>query len=190
MYIKKTKIISEITTQNVNNMASYSDAAKKHTIFRDCSDHVSGVKPIFILELDVIGKPKADSGPDNGHKNEFLVPTEAYRAVEQYINVSNMIGLQRVRGLWRIYLDNQEDRELLLSSTLVLRNKTVNFYTRNPSWYAYKEKKSREKRKQKNTLYMFMHINEEIISPCTFLDLFTFVYVQQAYITCHETTHS
>ena len=57
----------------------------------------------------------------------------------QHINVSNMIGLQRVRGLWRIYLDNREDRELLLSSTLVLRNKSVNFYTRNPR-YAFKEK--------------------------------------------------
>ena len=57
----------------------------------------------------------------------------------QHVNVSNMISLQRVRGLWRIYLDNQEDRELLLSSTLVLRNKSVNFYTRNPR-YAFKEK--------------------------------------------------
>jgi hypothetical protein len=57
--------------------------------------------------------------------------------VGQHINVSNMIGLQRVRGLWRIYLDNQEERELLL--TLVLRNKSVNFYTRNPR-YAYTEK--------------------------------------------------
>jgi hypothetical protein len=44
-----------------------------------------------------------------------------------------------MHGLWRIYLDNQEDRELLLSSTLVLRNKSVNFYTRNPR-YAFKEK--------------------------------------------------
>jgi hypothetical protein len=50
-----------------------------------------------------------------------------------------MIGLQCVRGLWRIYLDNQEDHELLLSSTLVLRNKSVNFYARNPR-YAFKEK--------------------------------------------------
>ena len=33
-------------------------------------------------------------------QNEFLVPTEVYRAVGQHISVSNMIGLQRVRGLW------------------------------------------------------------------------------------------
>jgi hypothetical protein len=52
----------------------------------------SGVKPIFILQSDVLGKPKADSGPDNGYKNEFLVPTEVYRTVGQHINVSNMIG--------------------------------------------------------------------------------------------------
>ena len=131
--------MAETTAQNVNNMASYADAAKQHTIFRDCSDQLSGVKPIFILESDVLGKPKADSGPDNGYTNEYLVPTEVYRAVVQHINVSSMIGLQRVHGLWHIYLDNQEDHELLLSSTLVLRNKTVNFYTRNPR-YAYKEK--------------------------------------------------
>ena len=73
--------MAETTAQNVNNMASYADAAKPHTIFRDCSDQLSGVKPIFILESDVLGKPKADSGPDNGYKNEFLVPTEVYRAV-------------------------------------------------------------------------------------------------------------
>jgi hypothetical protein len=53
-------------------------------------------------------------------KNEFPVPTEVYRAVGQHINVSNMIGLQRVRGLWRIYLDNQEERELLLTLVLLL----------------------------------------------------------------------
>jgi hypothetical protein len=35
-YYKKTKIMAETTAQNVNNMASYADAAKQHTIFRDC----------------------------------------------------------------------------------------------------------------------------------------------------------
>ena len=52
--------MAETTTQNVNNMASNADAAKQHTIFRDCSDQLSGVKPIFILESDVLVKPKAD----------------------------------------------------------------------------------------------------------------------------------
>ena len=74
-FVYKKIIMAEITTQNVNNMASYADAAKRHTIFRDCSDQLSGIKPIFILESDVLGKPKADSGPDNGYQNEFLVPT-------------------------------------------------------------------------------------------------------------------
>jgi hypothetical protein len=47
--------MAETTAQNVNNMAPYADAAKQHTIFRDCSDQLSGV--------NVLGKPKADSGP-------------------------------------------------------------------------------------------------------------------------------
>ena len=76
-YKKKKIIMAETTALNVNNMASYVDAAKQHTIFRDCSDQLCGVKPIFILESDVLCKPKADSGPDNGYKNEVLVPTEA-----------------------------------------------------------------------------------------------------------------
>jgi hypothetical protein len=60
---------------------------------------------MFYTHLSVL-IPIIYYSPDNGYKNEFLVPTEVYRAVGQHINVSNMIGLQRVRGLWRIYLDN------------------------------------------------------------------------------------
>jgi hypothetical protein len=48
--------MAETTAQNVNNMASYADAAKQHTIFRDCSDQLSGEKPKCILESDVLGK--------------------------------------------------------------------------------------------------------------------------------------
>ena len=61
--------MAETTAQNENNVAYYADAAKQHTIFRDCSDQLSGVKPIFVLESDVLGKPKAAFGPDNGYKN-------------------------------------------------------------------------------------------------------------------------
>jgi hypothetical protein len=45
------------------------------------------------MPINVLGKHKADCGPDNGYTNEFLVPTEVYRAVVQHINVSSMIGL-------------------------------------------------------------------------------------------------
>ena len=115
--------MAEMSTQNENNMASYAEATKQYTYFRYIdSDQLGGVKPIFILESDVLGKSKTEFGLDNGYKNEFLVPTEVYKAVGQHINVSNMIGL-RVRGLWRLYIDNTEDRELLLSSGLVLRIK-------------------------------------------------------------------
>ena len=51
--------MAEITTQNVNNIASYADATTQHTIFR-ASDHLGGVKLICTLESDVLGKPKAD----------------------------------------------------------------------------------------------------------------------------------
>ena len=132
--------MAEMSAQSENNMASYAEATKQYTYIRYTdSVQLGGVKPIFILESDVLGKSNTESGLDNGNKNLFLVPTEVYKAVGQHINVSNMIGLQRVRGLWRLYLDNQEDRELLLSSGLELRNKLVTLYTRNPR-YSYKEK--------------------------------------------------
>jgi len=132
--------MAEMSAQSENNMASYAEATKQYTYLRYTdSDQLGGVKPIFILESDVLCKSKTEFGLNNGYKNEFLVPTEVYKAVGQHINVRNMIGLQRVHGLWRLYLDNPEDRELSLSSGLVLRNKTVTLYTRNPR-YSYKEK--------------------------------------------------
>jgi hypothetical protein len=41
--------MAETTAQNVNNMASYSDAAKQHTIFQDCSDQLSDITNIDML---------------------------------------------------------------------------------------------------------------------------------------------
>ena len=40
--------MAETTAQNVNNMASYADAAKQHTIFRDCSDQLRGVDLLYL----------------------------------------------------------------------------------------------------------------------------------------------
>ena len=62
-------------------MASYAEVTKHNTYYRDTdSDQLSGVKPIFILESDVPGNSKAEFGIDNGYWNEFLVPTEVYKA--------------------------------------------------------------------------------------------------------------
>ena len=63
-------------------MASYAEATKHNTYYRDTeSDQISGIKPIFIFESDVLGKSKTEFGLDNGYENEFLVPTEVYKAV-------------------------------------------------------------------------------------------------------------
>ncbi|VDI23331.1 Hypothetical predicted protein [Mytilus galloprovincialis] len=46
-------------------------------------------------------------------------------------------GLQRIRGLWRIYLDDEKKRELLVSNGLELRGGSVLVYSRNPRVRSY-----------------------------------------------------
>ena len=86
---------------------------------------LSGVKPVFLLESDVFGGGK----PSN---IIFLVHQEVYKSIANVIHRSHLKGLQRVRGLWRIYTDEEDDRENLLINGLVIRGKKVNLYSRNP----------------------------------------------------------
>ncbi|CAC5383484.1 unnamed protein product [Mytilus coruscus] len=48
------------------------------------------------------------------------------------VEARTIIGLQRIRGLWRIYLDCESEREHLISKGVEIRGKKVNVYSRNP----------------------------------------------------------
>ncbi|CAG2191292.1 unnamed protein product [Mytilus edulis] len=62
----------------------------------------------------------------------FLINIEVYRAIEEQVSVRALIGLQRVRGIWRIYFDNEQDKKELLSLGLTIRRKSITLYLRNP----------------------------------------------------------
>ncbi|VDI75940.1 Hypothetical predicted protein [Mytilus galloprovincialis] len=87
---------------------------------------IEEVKPVFILESDLFGSNKPS-------RDQFLTHLELYKIIDATVcPASHLRGLQRVRGLWRIYLDSETDRESLIISGISIRNKLIQVYTRNP----------------------------------------------------------
>ena len=119
------------TFENKNNnkipeekMAALYATVIKKNIYEEY-DEEYGVKPIFILESDIFGsyKPKPQ---------EFITHNEIYKAIDEQVSASHLKGIQRVRGLWRIYPDNEDDKNALVTNGLTIRNMLIQFYTRNP----------------------------------------------------------
>lgn len=80
---------------------------------------------VFMRETAIFG----DRRPE---KHEWLQHVELYRAIGRNIDVSHITGLQRVRGFWRIYLDNIEDKVTLMTEGVPLRGKSIPILNTNP----------------------------------------------------------
>jgi len=76
-------------------------------------------------ESDLFG----DRRPD---RSEWIHHVELYKAIGHKIDVSHITGLQRVRGFWRIYLDNIDDKVTLMAEGVPLRGKSVPVLNTNP----------------------------------------------------------
>ncbi|CAC5417035.1 unnamed protein product [Mytilus coruscus] len=48
-----------------------------------------------------------------------------YKAVGEVVPERTIIGLQRIRGLWRIYLDDESERDILISKCLKIRGDRI-----------------------------------------------------------------
>jgi hypothetical protein len=83
-------------------------------------DYASGdsVKPLFLVGKDVFGSTK----PDRTH---WLTNVEIYKAVGSKVPAECIKGIQRIRDMWRIYMDNTEDRITLIVEGLNLRGRLV-----------------------------------------------------------------
>ena len=66
-------------------------------------------------------------------EKEWLTHIEMYKAIGRKIDATHLKGLQRIRGLWRIYLDNIQDKVTLLTHGVPLRNKVVPVLSTNPN---------------------------------------------------------
>ena len=85
----------------------------------------NGVPIVFFQERSIFG----DRRPE---QSEWLKHSELYEGLSKRIDASHITGLQRVRGMWRIYLDNLDDKVLLLSQGVPLRGRVFDVLSTNP----------------------------------------------------------
>lgn len=85
----------------------------------------SNIPLVFLRESDIFGNRRPT-------KDEWLSHTELYQAISTLINESHIEGLQRVRGMWRIYLDNIDDKVALMSEGVPIRGKVIQVLNTNP----------------------------------------------------------
>ncbi|CAG2249351.1 unnamed protein product [Mytilus edulis] len=112
---------------------SYSDvvsqpAYHKHTNFypiHEGLEELRSVKPVFILETDLFGNTELQ-------QKDFLQHEEVYKSIGSEVPRFQMKGLQRVKGMWRIYLAQELARDHLLTRGVSIRNKLLTVYDKNP----------------------------------------------------------
>ena len=89
-------------------------------------NHENGGPPlVFLRELDIFGSRRPQ-------RSEWLLHDELYITLSKQIESSHIKGLQRVCNMWRIYLDNIEDKVILMADGVKLRGKNVPILGTNP----------------------------------------------------------
>lgn len=78
----------------------------------------NGVPLVFLREASIFGTSKV-------HHTEWLKHEELYNCVGNVIEPTYVTGLQRVNGMWRIYLGNLADKAALISEGVTVRGKSV-----------------------------------------------------------------
>ena len=85
----------------------------------------NGVPIVFFQEKSIFGERKPQQA-------EWLKHTEIYEGLSKRIDASHITSLQRVRGMWRIYLDNLDDKVSLVNQGVPLRSRVFNILSTNP----------------------------------------------------------
>jgi hypothetical protein len=89
-------------------------------------DNPNTVKPIFLqLDQDIVGSVKLT-------KPMWVTHVEIYKTICAIVDPAAIKGIQRVRSMWRIYMDNEIDRLTLITSGVTMRGRHVGFHTQNP----------------------------------------------------------
>ncbi|CAC5414441.1 unnamed protein product [Mytilus coruscus] len=65
-------------------------------------------------------------------KSLWLTNVEIYNAIGVKVPAERIEGIQRIREMWRLYMDNEEDRLSLLMTGVHLRGRQVPLYSQNP----------------------------------------------------------
>ena len=128
-------ILDEEKTVNKESMASYAEILKDdgkenentNTNTNTKSNSSSEkVKPVFLKDEDVFGSSMKPA------RSLWLTHVEIYKAIGVRVPSQCIKGIQRIRDMWRIYMDNEEDRLSLLVEGLVLRGRQIPLHSQNP----------------------------------------------------------
>lgn len=82
-------------------------------------------RPIFLKENDLFGNRKPT-------KQEWLSNVEIYKSLTNKIPAEDILGIQRVGSLWRLYIERATNRVSLISSGITLRAINIALYDKNP----------------------------------------------------------
>ena len=86
----------------------------------------NGAPIVFFRENSIFGDRKPS-------KSEWLTHVELYESLSKTTETSHITGLQRVRGMWRIYIDNLLDKVSLISTGVCIRGKSYPILATNPN---------------------------------------------------------
>lgn len=103
---------------------SYASVVER-SVGQATADIIPSPKPIFIQEYDIFGNTKLK-------KEDWLGHVELYKSVGRVIPYECISGLQRTGNMWRVYVDNDNDRAELLGSGITIRNKHISLLSSNP----------------------------------------------------------
>jgi hypothetical protein len=84
------------------------------------------VKPVFLKDEDVFGSSMKPA------RSLWQTNVEIYKAIGVRVPSQCIKGIQRIREMWRIYMDNEKDRLALLVHGLVLRVRQIPLHAQNP----------------------------------------------------------
>ena len=76
-------------------------------------------KPVFVMNQDIPGERNVDL-------------QDMYKALCKSVDTKNIVGVQRIGGLWRLYIAERELRIKLITEGLQIRNASVRVYDKNP----------------------------------------------------------
>ena len=82
-------------------------------------------KPVFLKESDLFGTRKPT-------KEQWLSNVELYKTLSSMIPAGDLLGIQRVGSLWRLYIDNIANRVEHVTIGVSLRGVNIPLYERNP----------------------------------------------------------
>ena len=126
-------ILDEEKSVNKEQMASFAeivkDDGKENEITNTNANSNSSsekVKPVFLKDEDAFGSSLKPA------RFLWLTNVEMYKAIGVRVPSECIKRIQCIRDMWRIYMDNEEDRLSLLVQGLVLRGRQIPLHSQHP----------------------------------------------------------